>query len=109
MKIVNIIDFRVPWTASKLWAGRIRTFVVQLYGTSWIPESDFESIDCDYIALSYCNESGKIIGYNLGFESCTGPEMIQRICWLEDIFVDEKERGKGIGRKMISKMAKKRF
>ena len=32
--------------------------------------------------------------------------MNQRICWLEDIFVEESERGKGIGRKLISQMAK---
>ena len=35
--------------------------------------------------------------------------MNQRIWWLEDIFVEENERGKGIGRKLISKMAKKGF
>ena len=75
----------------------------------WIPDSDFDSIDCEYIALSYRNDSGEIIGYCLGFESCIGREMKQRIWWLEDIFVEEKERGKGIGRKMISKMAKKGF
>ena len=78
-------------------------------GRSWIPESDFDAIDCDFIALSYRNESGRIIGYCLGFESCIGPEMNQRIWWLEDIFVEENERGKGIGRKLISKMAKKGF
>ena len=74
---------------------------------SWIPESDFDSIDCDFIALSYRNASEKIIGYCLGFESCVGPEMNQRIWWIKDIFVEENKRGKGIGRKLLSKMAKK--
>ena len=78
-------------------------------GRSWIPESDFDSIDCDFTALSYQNGSGLIIGYCLGFESCIGPEMNQKIWWLEDIFVEENERGKGIGRKLISKIAKKGF
>ena len=76
-------------------------------GSSWIPESDFDSIDCDFIALSYRNASEKIIGYCLGFESCVGPEMNQRIWWIKDIFVEENKRGKGIGRKLLSKMAKK--
>jgi len=70
---------------------------------------DFDSIDCDFISLSYRNDSGKIIGYCLGFESFVGPEMTQRIWWLEDLFVEEYERGKGIGRKLLSKMAKKGF
>ena len=47
-----------------------------------------------------------MIGYCLGFESCIGPDMNQRIWWIEDIFVEESERGKGIGRKLLSKMAK---
>ena len=76
-------------------------------GRSWIPESDFDSVDCDFTALSYRDASGNIIGYCLGFESYIGPDMNQRIWWLEDIFVDESERGKGIGQKLLSKMAKK--
>ena len=34
-------------------------------------------------------------------------EMNQKIWWLEDIYVVENERGKGIGRRLISQMAKK--
>jgi len=53
------------------------------------------------ISVVYCSENDEIIGIAL---MCTYKVISGKKGWIEDVVVNSKHRGKGIGRKMMNKL-----
>ena len=80
--------------------------LVQKFATSYTPNKDIfmniahELLKEESVYLRIAETEGKIIGYCLGFDHYTFYAN-GRVSWLEEIMVEESERNKGTGTKLM--------